>query len=94
VLIPHGFNLGLSALRASLTLIVNNFNYDQNLTKIFLEFILHTLMYQFMKKKINFLKILDQEGPLNQFPHVLMAIIFSSYISQIILCALAALLFW
>jgi len=34
MLIPHGFDLGLSALCASLTLIVNNFFNDQNLTKM------------------------------------------------------------
>jgi len=55
VLIPHDFDLDLSALCAVLTLIVNNFNYDHNLTKIFWDF-LRTLMYRFMKKKIDFLK--------------------------------------
>jgi len=29
------------------------------------DLILYTLMYRFIKKKINFLKILDREGPLN-----------------------------
>jgi len=35
VLIYHGSDLGLSAFCASLTLIVNNFLYDHNLTKTF-----------------------------------------------------------
>jgi len=48
VLISHSFNLGLSVFCAVLTM--NNFLYDQNLTKTFLDLILRTLMYRFMKK--------------------------------------------
>jgi len=50
VLIPYNSDLDLSALCALFTLTVNNFLYDQNLTKIF-EDLLYTLMYGFMKKK-------------------------------------------
>jgi len=68
VLIPHGFDLGLSVLCVLFTLTINNFLYresesDKNLLR---PFILQISMYRFMKKeKIDFLKILDREGPLD-----------------------------
>jgi len=74
VLIPHASNLDLSTLCATLTLIINNFNLwsesDKNLLRPYsTHFNVSMKENVSMRRKIDFLKIIDRKGLLtsNQY---------------------------